>query len=117
MVVDSASDTLRGVRLSDGREVAVDALAVQTKLSVNMSYARALDLTVAPTPVGHYVKVNTPSGRTDVRGVWAVGNVSDLMGQVATGAANGLLAGADINNDLVDEDAEAAVVQAQASKK
>lgn len=107
------SDSLKGVRLEGGKVVPIDALGVQTKFKANLSYASALGLTISSIPVGDWVKTNTPSGRTDVKGVWAVGNVADLMGQVATSAANGLLAGADINMDLVEEEVEAALALAK----
>ena len=49
------------------------------------------------------------TGRTDVPGVWAAGNVVDLSAQVGGAAAAGALAGAQINADLVLEDARRAV--------
>jgi len=48
-------------------------------------------------------------GRTTVPGVWAAGNVAVLNAQVITSAAAGLWAGAQVNMDLVDEEATAAV--------
>jgi len=44
-----------------------------------------------------------------VPGVWVAGNVTNLMAQVIGAAAAGAQAGAMINADLVEEDAERAV--------
>ena len=55
-----------------------------------------------------------PTGRTEVPGVWAAGNVTDLAAQVGAAAAAGALAGAVINADLVEEETRLAVA-AQAS--
>ena len=49
------------------------------------------------------------TGLTSVAGIWAAGNVSDPMAQVVTSAAQGLMAGAAINGDLVMEAARLAV--------
>src|SRR5690606_41806926 len=49
------------------------------------------------------------TGRTDVPGVWAAGNVTELSAQVAPAAAAGLGAGAQINADLVAEETRQAV--------
>jgi thioredoxin reductase len=49
------------------------------------------------------------SGRTEVPGVWAAGNVTDLSAQVGASAAAGALAGAVINADLVEEETQLAV--------
>lgn len=48
-------------------------------------------------------------GATAVRGVYAAGNVSNPMAQVVTAAADGVMSGARINADLIDEDTRWAV--------
>jgi thioredoxin reductase len=50
-----------------------------------------------------------PTGRTEVPGVWAAGNVTDLSAQVSASAAAGALAGAVINADLVEDETRLAV--------
>jgi thioredoxin reductase len=50
-----------------------------------------------------------PAGHTEVPGVWAAGNVTDLSAQVGAAAAAGALAGAVINADLVEEETKRAV--------
>ena len=50
-----------------------------------------------------------PDGATSVPGVYVAGNVADLRAQVVSSAAQGLMAGARINADLVEADTAAAV--------
>jgi thioredoxin reductase len=109
-------DKLAGVRLGDGREIPLEALAVQTRLNANVAFAADLGLKPVPHPmgVGNSLKV-TGFGRTDVPGVWVAGNAGDLMGQVITSAANGLMAAADINMDLVTADTDDAVANLRAT--
>ena len=45
-----------------------------------------------------------PLGRTSVPGVWAAGSVVDPMAQLMASAASGLMTGAQVNADLVEED-------------
>jgi thioredoxin reductase len=60
--------------------------------------------------MGEHIPADT-TGRTEVPGVWAAGNVTDLSAQVSAAAAQGALAGAQINVDLVGEETAAAVAQ------
>jgi thioredoxin reductase len=53
--------------------------------------------------------VADPAGRSAVPGVWLAGNVTDLSAQVGSAAAAGASAGAQVNADLVAEDARRAV--------
>ena len=48
-------------------------------------------------------------GATGVPGVYAAGNVSNLMAQVITAAAEGVMAGSRINADLIEEETRWAV--------
>jgi thioredoxin reductase len=69
-----------------------------------------------PSGMGSHIPAD-PTGRAEVPGVWAAGNVTDLgaqVGVVGAAAAAGALAGAVINADLVEEETRQAVA-AQAS--
>ena len=61
-------------------------------------FLASLGLTTVPhaSGMGEHVVVDA-TGRTDVPGVWAAGNVTDLSAQVGGSAAAGALAGAQIN--------------------
>jgi len=110
-------DKLVGVRLSGGRVVQVEALAIQTQLHANVAFASGLGLTAVSHPMGVGEALKTTGfGRTDVPGVWVAGNAGDLVGQVITSAANGLMAAADINMDLVNADTDAAVAALRQSR-
>jgi thioredoxin reductase len=103
-------DRLTGVRLADGTVVARDAIVAgarfvgRTELLVSLG----LEVTQHPMGVGSFVP-GDPTGLTAVPGVWVAGNVADLMAQVVTSAAAGLMAGAAINADLMQEETAAAV--------
>jgi thioredoxin reductase len=103
-------DALAGLRFADGRVEACDAVAVATRLEARASFLRPLGLDVVEHPSGAGTQLAADSfGRTAVPGVWAAGNVTDLMAQVGASAAAGASAGAQINADLVQEETAAAV--------
>jgi len=84
---------LTGVRLADGRVVARQAVSVSPVLHARADLLDDLglvltDLAVDGTVVGSYVA----TGATDVRGVWAAGNLADPMAQVITAASAGAAA-------------------------
>jgi thioredoxin reductase len=104
-------DRLAGVRLADGTLVEREALAVATRMVARAGFLAGLGLVPAehPSGTGEHVPVDA-TGRTDVPGVWAAGNVTDLSAQVGASAAAGAFAGAQINADLVAEETERAVL-------
>ncbi|MFJ6570058.1 NAD(P)/FAD-dependent oxidoreductase [Streptomyces sp. NPDC091292] len=106
----SDDDRLTGVRLTDGTVVARAALAVAPRMVARAGFLKALGLVPVehPSGAGEYVPVDA-TGRTDVPGVWAAGNVTDLSAQVGGAAAAGAAAGAQINADLIAEETAAAV--------
>ncbi len=61
-----------------------------------------------PSGAGQHLPAD-PTGRTQVPGVWAAGNVSDPFAQVGAAAAAGAFAGAQLNADLVLEETRAAL--------
>jgi thioredoxin reductase len=108
--LEVADDRLVGVRLADGTVVERSAVAVQSRMVARAGFLAGLGLTPAPHPSGmgeHLVA--DPAGRSAVPGVWLAGNVTDLTAQVGSAAAAGASAGAQVNADLVAEDARRAV--------
>jgi thioredoxin reductase len=105
-----AGDHLVGVRLVDGGTVPRQALAVAARMTARAGFLADLGLKASEHPggMGTYIPAD-PAGRTEVPGVWAAGNVTDLGAQVGAAAAAGALAGAVINADLVEEDTRRAV--------
>jgi len=111
--LEVTDDHLSGVRLASGQVVPRQAVVVGPRF-----YARAdvltslglatIELRVAGQVIGTSVPAD-PSGTTAVPGVWAAGNVTDLMAQVIGAADAGLKAGAAVNADLIAEDITRAV--------
>jgi thioredoxin reductase len=108
VVIDG--DRLTGVRLADGQVVPRQAVAVGARMAARAGFLADLGLKASehPSGMGAYLPVD-PTGRTEVPGVWAAGNVTDLGAQVGAAAAAGALAGAVINADLVEEETRQAV--------
>ncbi|MPY53214.1 NAD(P)/FAD-dependent oxidoreductase [Streptomyces acidicola] len=103
-------DRLSGVRLASGRSVAVDALVVAPRFVARAGFLAELGLPVTEHPMGLGVRLVTDeAGFTGVEGVWAAGNVTDLLAGVPAAAASGTRAAAAINMDLIGADAKAAV--------
>jgi thioredoxin reductase len=108
VVIDG--DRLTGVRLADGEVVPRQALAVGARMTARAGFLAGLGLKASehPSGMGAHIPAD-PAGRTEVPGVWAAGNVTDLGAQVGAAAAAGALAGAAINADLVEEETARAV--------
>lgn len=108
-------DVLRAVVLDDGHEFPVDALAVAPRFIARADLYEQLGGALTEHPIGVFIETG-PMGRTELPGVWAAGNVSDLGAMAAVSTGAGVTAAAAINADLVAEDTGAAV-QARASNK
>ncbi|MCO5970467.1 NAD(P)/FAD-dependent oxidoreductase [Actinoallomurus sp. WRP6H-15] len=108
--LEIADDRLVGVRLSDGTVVGREALAVASRIAVRADFLAGLGLRPSdhPAGIGQYLPADA-TGRTDVPGVWAAGNVADPAAQVGAAAAAGTMAGAQINADLIAEETRRAV--------
>ncbi|MGH6655204.1 MAG: thioredoxin reductase, partial [Actinocrinis sp.] len=112
---DDETDRITGVELSDGTLVKRDVLAVATRMVARADYLSALGLKPVEhtSGAGEYIPTDA-AGRTDVDGVWAAGNLTDLMAQVGGSAAAAAMAAAQINADLVAEETRAAVAESRA---
>ncbi len=88
-----------GIGLADGAAVACAAVFVRPSPRPNT--AHLLDeLAVAVDADGFPVVDH--NGRTDVPGVWAIGNLADPRMQVISAVGSGSTTAIDINSDLVD---------------
>ena len=103
-------DQLAGVRLENGTVVDRQALVVGAPMVARSDALISLGLQPVEHPLGlgEFIPGN-PTGQTDVTGVWVAGNVSDLSATVIGAAAQGVVAAAAINADLVAEDIRRAV--------
>ncbi|WP_082566204.1 NAD(P)/FAD-dependent oxidoreductase [Arthrobacter sp. Soil782] len=97
--------TLSGVELTGGRVVPLEALVVAPRFVANTGIFESLGLAPVQHPmgVGEHIAVDE-MGATGVDGVWAAGNVANLMLQVLPSAASGSMAAMAINNDLMAEE-------------
>jgi thioredoxin reductase len=110
--LEIADDALAGVRLADGRVVARAVVVVAPRFVARTGVLTDLGVEVADHPWGgRYVATADTTGRTAVPGVWVAGNVTDLSAQVVAAAAEGTMAGARINADLVEDDIARAVAR------
>jgi thioredoxin reductase len=105
-------DRLSGVRLAHGRMVALDVLAVASRVTVRDGLLNELGVGTAehPSGMGRHVPADA-MGRTKVAGVWVAGNVTDPSAQVIVAAAQGNRVGALVNAELVTEDETQAIAQ------
>lgn len=105
-----ADDRLTGVRLRDGTMIDRESVVVTTRMVARARFLTDLGVRTIehPSGMGEHIPVDA-AGRTDVEGVWAAGNVADMMAQVGSAAAAGALAGAQINADLVMDEMRRAV--------
>lgn len=116
--VEIEGDRISGVRLRGGQTVAREVVAVATRMHARVDFLRDLGLLPQPHPsgMGEHLVVDA-TGRTEVPGVWAAGNVADIGAQVGAAAAAGVWAGAQINLDLITEDTERAMASMAASRE
>ncbi|GLZ48575.1 oxidoreductase [Actinomycetospora sp. NBRC 106375] len=109
--LEIADGRLVGARLVDGRVVARQTLVVGPRFVARSAVLEDLGVEVLDNPLGRYVATVDISGQTAVPGVWVAGNVGNLSAQVVAAAAEGTLAGARINADLVEDDIARAVAR------
>ena len=111
--LEVTDDRLAGVRLADGHVIARDALVVSPRFAARSSLLETLGLKAVEQEMNGWVFGSAvpadPTGATEIPGVWVAGNVTNLQAQVVTAAAGGLMAGARLNADLIEEEVRAAV--------
>ena len=108
--VNATDGVLTGLTLRQGPSFDVQALAVGTRMEARSTLLESLglDSQVHPSEAGRSIETDAMGG-TAVRGVYAAGNVSNIMAQVITAAAEGVMTGARINADLIEEETRWAV--------
>ncbi|MFD9422004.1 MULTISPECIES: NAD(P)/FAD-dependent oxidoreductase [unclassified Streptomyces] len=111
--LEITEDRLTGIRLAGGRVVPREALVVQARFTARSTVLESLGLVpvvqeTAGSVIGSYIAVD-PTGATEVPGVRAAGNVTNLMEQVIGAANAGLRAAIAINAELIADDTRLAV--------
>lgn len=108
----SATDSNDGAPVSGARlaeeattsasGLTVDAIAVGPFFRVNGELFEQLGGAVVDDPSGMGSTIPTdPTGRTDIPGVWAVGNSADMSAMLGASAASGVKTGAMVNYELI----------------
>jgi len=114
-VVGDDGGGLRGIRLDDGTEHEADSIFVAPRPVPNDRLLRELRARTMRQGGVDWVLVDA-SGRTNVPGLWAAGNIATAQSSVPVAMAAGNLAGSGINGDLVEEDIRDAVAASRASR-
>ncbi|MGO4617925.1 NAD(P)/FAD-dependent oxidoreductase [Nocardia sp. 2YAB30] len=106
-------DQLIGVQLASGATIDCDAVAIGPQFEARADVVAQLGISAVQQKVGDVVLGTAiparPDGATDVEGVWAAGNVTDVRATVASAVAQGVAVGAAVNADLINEEVRAAV--------
>ncbi|MGP6175100.1 NAD(P)/FAD-dependent oxidoreductase [Corynebacterium sp. A21] len=104
------SGQLIGVKFVDGQVHLAQAVVVGARMNARVAALAGIGITATEHPMGSFIATDE-FGRSEVPGVWAAGNATDLAAQVITAAAEGSKVAAQVNFDLVNEDTAAAVAQ------
>ena len=112
-VIGDEEGGLRGIRLDDGTEHEADSVFVAPRPVPNDRLLRELRARTMRQNGVDWVLVD-PSGRTNVPGLWAAGNIATAASSVPVAMAAGSLAGSGSNGDLVEEDIRKAVAAREA---
>jgi thioredoxin reductase len=108
-----------GVEIKDAEVVPRQVVVVAPRFTARTEGLKGLGLEVVEQEVEGFVLGTSvsadPNGRTTVPGVWVAGNVASMSAQVMVSAGQGLMAGAQINFDLIQEDVRRAMASGSAS--
>ncbi|MER7461399.1 NAD(P)/FAD-dependent oxidoreductase [Streptomyces sp. NPDC097981] len=112
--LEITGDRMAGVALDGGAAVECTALVVAPRFTARAGVPASLGLPVATVEragaaIGTCLEADPLTGATALRGVWAAGNVTGPMEQLAGAAAAGLRAAVAINTDLIEAETRRAL--------
>ncbi|HEY8599754.1 MAG TPA: NAD(P)/FAD-dependent oxidoreductase [Thermomicrobiales bacterium] len=96
----NAGDGLAGVRLTDRRTVALDALFTGVPTRLASPLAAQLGCAIDDTPGGPIIRVDA-LGQTTVPGVYAAGDATNMMKSLPGAVASGYMVGAATHQSLL----------------
>ena len=100
----SADDRLTGAQVAGhNAPLPLDAVLVGTRLRIDSALVDGLGVATEENPMGTFVPVDMQKA-TNVPGVFAAGNVTNPGSMVASAMADGVMAGALVNLNLVEEE-------------
>lgn len=100
VALSGEEQALSALRLADGREAAVDALFVASRVRFNSALAEQLGCAIDEGPMGPFIRTDD-SRQTTVPGVYAAGDIARAMHNATWAAADGVTAGASAHQALV----------------
>lgn len=110
----SEDGRLSGVRLTDGREIGLDAVFVASAARPHDDLVAHLELERTSNPMGSFLATDM-TGKTSHPRIWAVGNVSNPGATVPVSMSAGSMAAGMANMDLITEEFDRAVSDAPAT--
>ena len=100
----STDDRLTGAQVAGhDAPLPLDAVLVGTRLRIDSALVDGLGVATEENPMGTFVPVDMQKA-TNVPGVFAAGNVTNPGSMVASAMADGVMAGALVNMNLVEEE-------------
>jgi thioredoxin reductase len=106
--IAGAGEALDGVDLADGRQVALDALFISTRVVLGDAWIQRLGCAVDEGPLGALIHVDERRA-TSVSGVYAAGDCARQPHNASFATADGVAAAMAIHMSLIEEDITAAV--------
>ena len=106
--LEITDDALTGVRLADGRTIALQAVGVSSGMRANLDGLEALGLETYTNPQGAFLNADD-TGHTNITGVWGAGNVIDPNLQVSEAASQGARVAMTLNKERIFTAADAAL--------
>lgn len=105
-ILNDEEGKLRGLLLSDGREISADTIFVGPRLHAQVAPFKRLGLATSehPSGIGSYIEADAVTGSTAVPGLYATGTLTAPALQVLPAAASGAQVGAMVSMDLAKED-------------
>jgi thioredoxin reductase len=98
--LEGTAQALSGVRLEDGRMVAIAALFVGAPVRVASVLASQLGCAFEETPIGSLVRTDGWK-QTSVVGVYAAGDMARMVHSITMASADGVLAGVGVHQSLI----------------
>lgn len=95
-----AGDGASGVRLRDGRTIALDAIFTGVPTRLSSPLAEQLGCALDDTPIGPIIRVDQMQGTT-VSGVYAAGDATNMMKSLPFAVAGGYMAGVAAHASLI----------------
>ncbi|WP_425864550.1 NAD(P)/FAD-dependent oxidoreductase [Arthrobacter sp. TWP1-1] len=106
--IHSTDGAVSSVEMADGSSHPVQALTAQSRLVARGKFLRTLGLVPVSSEFGELIEADA-TGLTDIPGVWAAGNVTDMRANVVASAFAGAMSGVAINMDMMAQELAEAV--------